>query len=547
MLNKYPNLPGILTEFKDGGLQLRVDPSPPPTESILLLGTAVDGPVGVPVAVDPTTYEMVFGKGVDKNGRANGATLPIGFEEAWIAGCRDIRLMRISGTPAMVVAEHKDAINGEGIRIATVNGGKLYNDAKLIVEEITEEVGEEQVVVGTIVKLELPPAKRRLLSDPPLEYSSEKYATLYELAEAINLDPDNTIFRAEVDEGFAEKETKSLRATGTEGKQFEGGDDELELTKDEMFELLSGKRDAEGNLIEEGAYQLLENYTVDWIVPLGVYADDELTDPKKNFAQQLAMACAYISVRQNTTYGVIATKSPKNTNLKAISEHVEDLLARRNDYYILDKYGDVIYDLEGKPFDIGQYIHVLAGPDVVVRNSRLGLYSTNSPVIFAAMMTTMRPGSSPLNKQVPGVLALRHTYSNAQRDSLTAARYVTYKTKNNGAIVAVEDSMTCAQPGSDYARTSTCRVVKAAVDMVKAACEPFLGEPNTLHNRNAMAAAIDKRLEQIKESGDLSDYGFNILASINDLILGKANIELTLVPAFELRQITVVVRLTPEL
>ena len=707
MLNLYPNLPGILTEFKDGGLQLRSDPNPPQTESLLLLGTATDGPVGVPVAVDAGTVEAVFGRAVDKNGHPNGATLPVGFEEAWAAGCRDIRLMRISGKPATALVECEpvnvykeqlfeeslglapgniqmvvdlaeelgktpesfsiredsvvvmadgyslpasaftvtnsptgrtvtiqpdvcnvgatlsiyativnltattadeqpvgpinvtaegadrqytlqevpvegtvmlyagegavdaskfsvsgktltlkagaapvgvslkvrylanivEEVSGKGIRIVTVNAGSLYNESKYAVS---------MVGGAKVLRLEKP-ASKKLSNEPPLEYSSLRYPTLESMVNAINSDPNNGIFRAEIDPELADQSSMLLKVTEPAGVNFDGGDDELKLSKSRLYELLGGKRDADGNLIEPGAYQLLENYIVDWIVPLGVYADDELPDPKRNFAQQLAMACAYISVRQHTTYGVIATKSPASVDLKSIDEHVNKLLSRRNDYFVVDKFGDPILDGDGKPFDIGQYVHVVAGPDVILRNSKLGTYAANSAVVFAAMMTTMRPGSSPLNKQVPGVLGLRYTYSNAQRDRLTAARYVTYKTKANGTIVAVEDSMTCAQPGSDYARTSTVRVVKAAVDAVKDACEPFLGEPNNVPNRNAMSAAIDKRLSRMKEAGDLTDYRFNIIASLADQVLGRAKIELTIVPPFELRQITVVVSLTPEL
>lgn len=710
-LNLYPNLPGILTEFKDGGLQLRTDPNPPATESILLIGTAVDGPKGVPVAVDSTTYEAVFGRATDKYGRPNGATLPVGFEEAWLAGCRDIRLMRISGESASVLAacesvtvrreelkeqglgvapgniemvinlgtelaleagetivadsvvvladgytlpdsaysveyvsntvtinpdvcsvgavltihatvddgveqnsrsvtkvaegaeqtyqleavpventlmlyadgaavdSSKFSVSGntlmvsagaaplgstlvvryltyvtevvadKGIKISSINAGSLYNESTLIVSAITrydDQTGNVEII-GKSLKLVKPASKRRTSNEEPLEYSSLDYPTLESMVNAINNDPNNGIFKAEVDPDLAEESSLILETTPPQGIKFEGGDDGLKLSKNEMYELLGGKRDADGNLIEQGAYQLLENYNVDWIVPLGVYADDRLPDTKKNFAQQLAMACAYISVRQHTTYGVIATKSPIGTSLKDIDAHVNNLIERRNDYFVTDKFGDPILDADGKPFDVGQYIHVLAGPDVVLRNSKLGTYATNSPVIFAAMMTTMRPGSSPLNKQVPGVSALRFNYSNAHRDRLTAARYVTYKTKSNGAIVAVEDAMTCAQPGSDYARTTTARVVKAAVDEVKDACDPFLGEPNNVPNRNAMSAAIDKRLSRMKEAGDLTDYRFNIIATLVDQVLGRAKIELTLVPPFELRQITIVVNLTPEL
>jgi len=702
-LNLYSNLPGILTEFKDGGLQLRSDTAAPRTESILLLGTALDGPIGVPVAVDSTTVEAVFGKAANASGIPNGATLPIGFQEAWLAGCRDIRLMRISGSVASalvpvepiqvqteelieqilgtkngndellidlaeemgiesgfsivddslvvmtqegysvdpskyeltgtmltvfanavsagvsliiqcIVSDGTDSlsknctvvatgsaqtftlesapVNNEvvvyasggavepskysvsgltltiqpdaaalgatlwarymsykvetidqgGIQLSTNYGGSLYNDAVAYVTAITAN-GE---TMGKQLQLVKPPTKRAS-NEPPLTYSSLDYPTLESMVNAINNDYRNGIFKAEIDPALAQQSSSRLQVTDASGIKFKGGEDGVRLTKSELYEKLSGKRSSDGTLITPGAYQLLENYTVDWIVPLGCYADDELPDPKKNFAQQLAMACAYISSRQHTTYGVIATKPPVKTDLASIDEHVSKLLARSNNYYILDTAGDPILDEEGKPYDIGQYVHVVAGPDAILYNTYMGNYTANSAVIFAAMVSNMSPGSSPLNKEVPGIRGLRFTYSNSQRDKLTAARYITYKTKANGTIVAVEDAMTCAQPGSDYCRTSTVRAVKAAVDAVKDACDPFLGEPNNTPNRNAMSAAIDKRLSRMKELGTLSDYRFNIIASLADQILGKARIELTIVPPFELRQITVVVSLTPTL
>ena len=109
-LNNYTNLPGMMTQFVDGGLQLRQIAVAASTDSILILGTATDGPIMEPVAVDSSTAEVVFGKSVYQNGRPNGATLTEAFNQAYGEGCRDIRLMRISGSKATA-----------SIKAATVN------------------------------------------------------------------------------------------------------------------------------------------------------------------------------------------------------------------------------------------------------------------------------------------------------------------------------------------------------------------------------------------------------------------------------------------
>jgi hypothetical protein len=50
----------------------------------------------------------------------------------------------------------------------------------------------------------------------------------------------------------------------------------------------------------------------------------------------------------------------------------------------------------------------------------------------------------------------------------------------------------------------------------------------------------------MQERGALRRFNFNVYASPTDQILGKATVELILVPAFELQQVTVVVALTSE-
>ena len=58
--NLYPNLPGHLVEFKDGGMQLRETAVTGSSKSLLIIGTAIDGPVNEPVAVDVENVQKLF-------------------------------------------------------------------------------------------------------------------------------------------------------------------------------------------------------------------------------------------------------------------------------------------------------------------------------------------------------------------------------------------------------------------------------------------------------------------------------------------------------
>lgn len=72
---------------------------------------------------------------------------------------------------------------------------------------------------------------------------------------------------------------------------------------------------------------------------------------------------------------------------------------------------------------------------------------------------------------------------------------------------------------------------------MRAATEPFIGEANGLAQRNAMATAVQGKLDQEKELGYLKDFKFSIFASEQDQVIGQGYIDLDLVPAFELRKL----------
>jgi hypothetical protein len=103
--------------------------------------------------------------------------------------------------------------------------------------------------------------------------------------------------------------------------------------------------------------------------------------------------------------------------------------------------------------------------------------------------------------------------------------------------IAVTDGCTAADAGSDYTRLSTLRVTFAAVDVVRTAAEPFIGEPNELPQHNALETAIKAGLDRMKEAGAIVAYRFTISSTLYQKLLGESIIDLELIPALETRKI----------
>lgn len=714
-INMYPNLPGHLVEFKDGGMVLRNDPIPQETDSVLLLGTAIDGPVGEPVAIDMTTLESLYGKDVDAKGKSNGATLVKAAKALYDTGVRDIRCMRITGSSASAMltkasssvsksqaieesvgygvgnSETKIELNFENVVASSVKvyvngvvlkslnysvdakeeeetktivtikastceananvqviynytqdkallsavesastsgvayltakntqtaklkykpiddslrmyadgveilkdayvlnaeertvtlkseyyplgsqlsayyvysvasevtptiliqskyGGELYNQCSVSVAKLMDE----EVELGRVITLTKPSSKRAQASETPLVFYSTDYPTFGELVQAINEEANNNVFLASTE--FEDAETAELIPNVTEsnviGAYFTGGHDGITTNKVELYEALSGTRDEDGYIITQGAYQLLENYVVDWVVPLGVYANDVLPGKYQNFAYELALYCAIASHQSKTTLGVISTRPCENTSLKGISEYITRTLAFENLFYMRDISGNFILGSDGRPMDLGMYISVVAGPEVQFTSYTLGRHYIDPSIAYVGLNATIPVQQAPTNKVIQGASGVKFRLSNKQHNDLLGNRYVTLKVKNDNGLtssgsVCATDGMTAAASTSDYTRISTAKIVRETVDHIREVSEPYIGNPNTVEQRNALSSALSKRLGQLQTNGTLNSYEFAVISTAADQLLGQARIELTLQAPQELRRITTVVSLT---
>lgn len=227
----------------------------------------------------------------------------------------------------------------------------------------------------------------------------------------------------------------------------------------------------------------------------------------------------------------------------------------------IDSDGDYAVDSRNGKVDAGQYISVFtfplrsSGTQTSARALAVGAAlsntsrNTDGAASYAGLITSLAPQSAPTNKQMGGVVQTK-LLSVRQANDLTGMRHVTMVSRSNGLTIG--SGVTGAHNvtkyvRSDYVRLSTVRIVHACVDLIRSVANKFIGEPNNAPQMNALDAEIDQVLLNMKGSGALNSYSFSISSTPDQRVLGELDINLTLVPAFEITQINLVVSLSKEL
>jgi len=302
-----------------------------------------------------------------------------------------------------------------------------------------------------------------------------------------------------------------------------------------------------------------------------------------NFAYQLANFCFTMSVNNNECIGTIGTLPPQSFGPRDIARWVGNL----PDYTVNDDGTSVIFDagddgtgLLGNKFmsgsagyrggdafggfiatdsgnlggselldqnnefvDIGKYISITPSYVRLANQwtSNVNGYLSNTAPSYAGFIMSLDSKSAPTNKVVPRVRAI-HGLNNTVLDDLAGVKYTMFAQRPKGTVVV--DAPTAARQSSDYNRLSTVRIVKESIDVVRSVADPFVGEANTAQRRAALETAVDAGLGILQRQGYLQDFQLTVSSTPQQQVQGDATIELVLVPAFELRQITIVLSLS---
>jgi len=201
------------------------------------------------------------------------------------------------------------------------------------------------------------------------------------------------------------------------------------------------------------------------------------------------------------------------------------------------------YDRNNHLVDIGKYISVVGAQAILANPTQTTSYVATGAPVYAGMISTLSPSSAPTNKVIPRV-RLPFRIGTSKLDALAGKRYVMFQGKSKGNVVA--DAPTAARPDSDYRRLTTFRIVKAVVDAIRNVAEPFIGEGITGASLAALDTAIDMVLSKLKKGGYIQRYEHVLTSTPTQRVQGEANVELVLVPAFELRRIYLYIALAAQ-
>ena len=206
--------------------------------------------------------------------------------------------------------------------------------------------------------------------------------------------------------------------------------------------------------------------------------------------------------------------------------------------------GEEFIDDNDIAIDLGKYLSVVADYPLLRNNFNQAGYIASYAASYAGLYVNRNPASAPTNKPAGGVGSIIYKINLYDLDDLVGAGFVALRQKPAGIVVA--DAPTAALPNSDWSRLSTVRIVQKVIEDVRAAAEPFLGESLSQSKRAALENAIEqKALVENKKAGYLKDYGaFAVTQTPDQQVQGRAEAIVTLMPAFELRQLVLTVNLS---
>ena len=573
----FENLPGMPVELVDGNLDVLENARTP---VVLVLGTGSSGASETPVLLGRSEEALItFGR---------TGTLARGCLEAAEAGAKTIVAYRVGATSAIVTGIG-DATGVAGITVETT----AKDDEAGLDVFISWDDDEERLRIWN--------------ADGDLIYDNNPSGDLLDAGQVIVSGTGSGVTGASfgtTTTGVRMDLLDEDEVGGIAGCQYTAGTDGSSLTKMEMYEALQDAyRNLETapvdivvpmhvylddlNIADDAALAGSDEDFLGWFKETeeddGTFTYEWSTAALRpadyhevNFAYQLANFCYSLSTNDNNAVGVIGVNRWASTALADVSAWVgksptvdsltgdvtvdgtgllgNKFMAGSTDqvpgfFATASQYLDdteILVDRNNHNVDIGKYLNVVSTwPTHYNTFDATGQgYRSSGAANYGGLISTLPPKSAPTNKLVSQNVKLPFRLSKTKLNALAGTKYVTFKNSDRGVVVVTAD--TAATSDSDYQRLTTVRIVNHVIDDVRAIGEPYIGEGQTTLERSALESAITKNLSEKVKDHEIQRFAVTVTATPSQQIRGECTVDITIVPAFELRTIRIILSLARE-
>lgn len=306
---------------------------------------------------------------------------------------------------------------------------------------------------------------------------------------------------------------------------------------------------ADRKIIEfQETFNALINYPVDIVVVTGAYFDDYIKTYNKytgieeytnsNIATIFSDYLYNLSQNVSETIGIMSVSPVVGTvNSKVVSEQVDRLVnVQYSDPTRPANTMALMGDYKTKHLVVTAFEPIVNIPITSVP------YSTTGESIYAGIIMSLKANETPIN-QVLKIAGMRYLYTNEQIESLLAKRY-TVVDYRPGIGFRIAGDPTLAPYGSDYSLLSTVIEVFTVTNGIRDIANKFLGAKNTEAIRNSLQQQVDKYMSKIISAGIINRGVAVVRTDPTKSVLGEVDIDITVVPAFELRTIVLNVKVS---
>ena len=279
-----------------------------------------------------------------------------------------------------------------------------------------------------------------------------------------------------------------------------------------------------------------------------------------NFAHRIGMFCQSVAENDGFILAAIETKAPKTTGVKDVSQFVgvspviddasglivangtgllgnkfmSGTTTRDKGFFATDSGfpdGNTLVDNGSVAVDIGKFLNIV--PQLTSWTGKV----VSGAAHYLGMIGATKVGDSTTNRLVPGV-TLPYAVKKSKLNELTGAGYVTFITKTDGVRVVSGELAT--SNASDYQYVSTSLIIQNIVGKIRSAADAYIGKGMTQVLIQSLKTNIDSILRAEAAALTIESSTFDVKVSGP----GQITIPLTLVPAFELRQIYIPISLS---